>query len=750
MVKKYISLFFFPLVIIVLCAFYFLNLFYPNLTIFSTPDYGQSDLWMLNIPHKYILSNALKQYTLPLWTKDLANGFPIFAEHQGGTLHPINIALFGLLPFPLAFNLTYPITFALMGVGTYLFCKSLSFSNTASFFTSVIFTFSGFGITHIPHLNLVQTMSMLPWLFLATKLLFTSYCKPLTMLFLSFTIALSFYYGFAQLTLISLFGISVFAIYLLIPISFRFRLKRKEKFPATEGFTTAIRLLLLYTVTVFIGFFLSSALLLPALEFLSLSGRSGGVNPVTATLFSFPPTHLLGFIDPFVFGNPANGTYPHFADFDGSIFWENTGYIGILPFLLSLSSLFLLKKNKYAVFFVLLAIVSAFLMFGKYAPTSIFYTFPPLSFFRVPSRFLLLLVWSLTLLAGISLHELQNQMQKKLPFIFSNVALFFIILITAIDIFRVWYRYHPTISAKVFFTPPEAAIEISKLTNGRILTLGSGAEWNNIFLKTGWEDMKPFLYLRNNLRQNSNILYDIAQSGVYENNLLSRFAMYNAILQSGITYAEKNIIRVTPFAQKMLALQNTEIILTPFIVEERSIKKVHEIKSSIKDLPNINIYQQKSYGRAFLVRKKVIATQENIPKILSSANFNPQNEVILEKEDGKVIKVSNNPVKEPAITTTKNADQQLELSVKQNNEDGYLVVSDLFYPGWKAYIDGKETEILAANIVQRAIFLPQGDHVVNFIYKPTSFFLGSFLSIATASSFILFTALHIRKKHPTT
>ena len=56
-----------------------------------------------------------------------------------------------------------------------------------------------------------------------------------------------------------------------------------------------------------------------------------------------------------------------------------------------------------------------------------------------------------------------------------------------------------------------------------------------------------------------------------------------------------------------------------------------------------------------------------------------------------------------------------------NPEEGYLVMSEIYYPGWEARIDGHPTEIRRANYVLRAIDVPAGNHRVEFVYRPRSF-----------------------------
>ena len=62
---------------------------------------------------------------------------------------------------------------------------------------------------------------------------------------------------------------------------------------------------------------------------------------------------------------------------------------------------------------------------------------------------------------------------------------------------------------------------------------------------------------------------------------------------------------------------------------------------------------------------------------------------------------------------------------------GYLVLLDSYYPGWRATLDGEPIPILRANYAFRAVRLPAGKHVVEFRYKPMSFYLGSFVTAIT-------------------
>lgn len=62
--------------------------------------------------------------------------------------------------------------------------------------------------------------------------------------------------------------------------------------------------------------------------------------------------------------------------------------------------------------------------------------------------------------------------------------------------------------------------------------------------------------------------------------------------------------------------------------------------------------------------------------------------------------------------------------------EGVLVLSDVFYPGWRVEIDGEEAELLRANYLFRAVVVPAGKHVVRFEFRPTSFVVGLVVSVS--------------------
>jgi len=70
-----------------------------------------------------------------------------------------------------------------------------------------------------------------------------------------------------------------------------------------------------------------------------------------------------------------------------------------------------------------------------------------------------------------------------------------------------------------------------------------------------------------------------------------------------------------------------------------------------------------------------------------------------------------------------------------------LMLTDANYPGWKATIDGVPATIYEADILFRGVFLPAGEHIVEFTFEPETFTAGWMMSLAGLAFWVLLAAL---------
>ncbi|MGB0975622.1 MAG: YfhO family protein [Prolixibacteraceae bacterium] len=68
--------------------------------------------------------------------------------------------------------------------------------------------------------------------------------------------------------------------------------------------------------------------------------------------------------------------------------------------------------------------------------------------------------------------------------------------------------------------------------------------------------------------------------------------------------------------------------------------------------------------------------------------------------------------------------------ISHSNEERMAVFSEIYYPkGWKAYVDGKEVAIYRVNYLLRGIKIAKGDHQIQFVFHPQTYFMGEVVSL---------------------
>ncbi len=85
--------------------------------------------------------------------------------------------------------------------------------------------------------------------------------------------------------------------------------------------------------------------------------------------------------------------------------------------------------------------------------------------------------------------------------------------------------------------------------------------------------------------------------------------------------------------------------------------------------------------------------------------------------------------------------------VASNDAPAYLVTSDSYWPGWRAFVDGREVEVLRANVSGRAVWIDEpGTHVVQFHFEPPGFGLGLAISMAAVVSWAIWLGLTFSRR----
>jgi len=145
----------------------------------------------------------------------------------------------------------------------------------------------------------------------------------------------------------------------------------------------------------------------------------------------------------------------------------------------------------------------------------------------------------------------------------------------------------------------------------------------------------------------------------------------------------------------------------------------------------IKIYQNRDvFPRSFVVNNiEVIKDENKILDRLDNSSFDLRNSIVIEKDPPPGFANEISEDNSTANIIKYNPDSVvLQANMKSN---GFLIITDTYYPGWRAYIDGKETEIYKADYFLRAVYLEKGDHQVVLKFMPDTFWFGLYLSLAT-------------------
>ena len=128
--------------------------------------------------------------------------------------------------------------------------------------------------------------------------------------------------------------------------------------------------------------------------------------------------------------------------------------------------------------------------------------------------------------------------------------------------------------------------------------------------------------------------------------------------------------------------------------------------------------------------------------VLADHRYDPTRTVLLEPAVTPLSTAA--PPISPTITLRSQQPEAIRLEV-QTAAPGYLVIGDLWYPGWNAYVNGARVPVLRAYTALRVVELPAGEHEVLMRYEPLSFRLGVGISLLSLLALLVW-ALRIRSQ----
>jgi hypothetical protein len=143
---------------------------------------------------------------------------------------------------------------------------------------------------------------------------------------------------------------------------------------------------------------------------------------------------------------------------------------------------------------------------------------------------------------------------------------------------------------------------------------------------------------------------------------------------------------------------------------------------------DLKVYRNRNVlPRAFIVHRSRVVTEPDVA--LQSAAGDLRRVVVLESAPPEIesLPATGEPVDE-RVQVVSYEPEHIVVTARLTRP-GHLLLTDAYYPGWTAQVDGIDTEILPADVLFRAVPLSAGEHTIEFRYQPDSFARGLLLTV---------------------
>lgn len=717
-------------------------------------------------PWRELTIESWKQGQVPLWNPYSFSGTPHLANYQSAALSPLNF-LFLLFSFVDAWSILILLQPLLAGLFTFMYSRSIKISKSGSVIASVGFMFCGFITTWMDYGTLGYAILFLPLALFAIEKFITTK-KNAFLLLLGCTIPLSFFSGHFQMSL-------YFFLFIIAYVCYQGIVKK------------SVSLIIFLSLAVLFGLLLAMPQILPSLELYNQSLRSGLFQQIEAIPLGYLPT----FLAPDILGNPVtrNDWFGHYAEWNG--------YIGLLPLMLGFYGVFR-KKNVFTMSLFILSILILCLAFATPMLQFVIALHIPVLSTSAASRIIVLFSFIFVILSGFGFDGIVTDLQdKKYKVFFAWLSVFTVIfiflwamvslklflpidkisiakqnlklptisffIIAVICMIAVFYSKIHVLRKYKFFTERKIVIPVFISSIFIVLTM-----FDMLRFATKWQpfDPKEFVFpqvaVTNHFPPKQpyervfgddggqlSVKYGYSSIEGYDPLYSKRYGEFIASLDGKIRQPERSVV-VLPknarYAPRALQLLNVGYILQKnsdngqpwgFPFDNYPITQFTPIY-------NDGVYQvfknNTLLPHAFFAQNYSVQTKpQNILNVLFADDTHLNSTVVLEEDPH----ISQGGVSGTADITnyTNNS-----LSIRSHsNKDAVLFLSEVYYPGWKAFVDGKETTIYRADYTFRAIVVPSGFHTVVFRYEPMSFEIGCWLFVSGLIGLLVISFIPKRK-----
>lgn len=736
----------------------------------------------LFLPLHVLVARIWRAGELPGWNPFSFSGSALLASAQAGALYPPNLAFLFLSPV-LANNVTVVISFVVAGTGAYAFTRRLSGDAAGAAVAGLVFAFSGFMLGRIGHQNMIASMAWLPWAFVAFELLRQRF-SALRLLAAGAALAMVLLAGHPQMFSVALMALGVYAVALSV-------LDRENGVARPLGTVMAM---------VGVALALSAVQLLPTAAILDVSDRSE-LSFEAATTYSFSETHLALLVFPYLFGNTVPMA-PFDVAYQGAFetnLTELAGYPGAVALCLAAAGLHAARRDRRAAALLVAGVVALLVALGSSTPLGdLVYDLPVYGQFRSWGRFVGVVDLAVAVLAGLGVTRLLGadaghrraaaataggvaalivaaavaipHVGALQPFLIDGQPLFLALAIPAG--FAVAGAVLCAVATRVRAAAVVAALACVLVTADALASFGLFYEWR--------ADRPSVAALRRAIDP------DVAPAWGEVPDApggIDRYIVGSLDIATVPTYVNLTVAKGVPSANgfeplapesylnrvggmtyyggltepedlwrpgsDLLDLLRISMVLVTDTTDPRP--PAGSVLGRGEELPELDLTRfdyRPTLPEAFVVGQ--VDQQDPVEvagTIAGGSDFDPRRQVLIE-ESCPACEGMTEPGAAGAAAVTRPGTQGIDVEV-QAERASMLVVSEAWFPGWTATVDGEAVEVRRADGLLLGVPVPAGASRVELRYVAPGLALGAAVSAATAVALVgaSFIARRRRRRH---
>lgn len=722
----------------------------------NIPSFNSGDMYAQHFPMMWYGFHWLRQGSLPLWNPHGLCGEPFVAIPYVGMFYPLN-AVYLLFDVPVATELETIIHMMIGLLGMWALLRHYGASHLAGVTAAVTFAWSGWLLYNVNQPSIFSGLNWMPFTVLALDSVASG--RRLAWLGLILIVAAQLLRGAGEILTHALLAGAFFVVGRLAVVI------------SAEGLGVGLRRTFVISVAIVAGAALSAVQLLPTFELVGLSTRAGGtISFELASAGNLLLTDLL----PGMLGVGS---------------WTSVVTVGLFP-VLCIALTCGTSRGRLPWLCALALLIAAVSLIPGGALFYYYHVLPFIgSLFRRPMKFLDIYTLALSVLVGLAVWRLQGWSQLPRRETWRDPA--WVATIAAGVALLLWWPWPAPLSGYALASILALLVAFGSFNSAapRAALIGAICTLHALFLFASVcnEDMRPW-HRPNVYQMFPPAMRYLSRLRAYERcyvfsdpNPGVRWQLKSGMMESFNVAADYeslvaarygsffDLVAPTPrtLGQAFIGLYALDATSKWHLMDLTGTRYFVAQKGRLMDLflasaanreeqPKfrlirdgfVRVYERKdALPRAYFVgRARLLGNPEEVLRMLDTPTFDPHREVLLEDAPESLL-----PADSAATDAAGSAEivsyqpEDIRITVT-NRSPGYLVLSDLFYPGWKALEGERELPIYRANYLFRAVYLPPGRHQIAFLYRPASFARGLGISLATALAVLATAVIALRHR----